>query len=67
MLDRIEDAAAAAREAHTKGVDSGLEAVLYEIAFRRGDTTEMARRVAKVVGKPGGEDLLLALEADTAA
>ena len=66
MLDRVEDAAAAAREAQAKGVAS-LEAVLYELAFHRGDTAEMARHVANSAGKPGHEDLLLALEADTAA
>ncbi len=46
LLDRVEDAAATAREARVKGLDSAL-----------GPTT----------GKTGEEDLLLALNADTAA
>ena len=67
LLDRVEEAAATAREAHAKGLDSNLAPILYGIAFYRDDTGEMARQVASAVGKPGEEDLLLALEADTAA
>lgn len=66
LTDRVDDAAAAAKEAHAKGLDSNLAAVLYGIAFYRGDSAEMARQVASATGKPGDEDLLLALEADTA-
>jgi DNA-binding winged helix-turn-helix (wHTH) protein/tetratricopeptide (TPR) repeat protein len=67
LLNRIEEAAAAAEEAHTKGLDSNLAAILYGIAFYRNNTAEMARQVARATGVPGHEDLLLALEADTAA
>jgi eukaryotic-like serine/threonine-protein kinase len=66
LLDRVEDASAAAREAHSKGLDSSLAAVVYGLAFYRNDTAEMARQVAAAAGKPGQEELLLALEADTA-
>ncbi len=66
-LNRDEDAAALAREAHGKGLDSSLGTTLYSLAFYRNDTTEMSRQVAAWAGKPGQEDLLLALEADTAA
>src|SRR5437016_13257456 len=65
-LNRDEDAAALAREAHGKGLDSSLGTTLYSLAFYRNDTTEMSRQVAAWAGKPG-QDLLLALEADTAA
>lgn len=67
LLDRVADAEAAAKEAHATGLDSDLTAVLYGIAFYRNDSGEMARQAARAEGRPGMEDLLLALEADTAA
>jgi eukaryotic-like serine/threonine-protein kinase len=65
-LNRDEDAAALVREAHGKGLDSGAP-TLYSLAFYRNDTAEMSRQVAAWAGKPEQDDLLLALEADTAA
>src|SRR6266403_1369238 len=67
LLDRVEDAAATAREAREKGLDSALRPTAYLIAFYQNDASEMARQVAAAAGKTGEEDLLLALEADTAA
>src|SRR6266851_3586339 len=67
LLDRVEDAAATAREARAKGLDSALGPTVYSIAFYQNDASEMARQVAAAAGKTGEEDLLLALEADTAA
>jgi DNA-binding winged helix-turn-helix (wHTH) protein/Flp pilus assembly protein TadD len=67
LLGRVEEADAAAKEAHTKGLDSGLAPVLYALAFYRDRAAEMAREVAAIAGKPGEEDLLWGLEADTAA
>jgi tetratricopeptide (TPR) repeat protein len=67
LLDRVEDAAATAREAREKGLDSALGPTAYLIAFYQNDASEMARQVAAAAGKTGEEDLLLALEADTAA
>jgi DNA-binding winged helix-turn-helix (wHTH) protein len=66
-VNRDEDAAALAREAHGKGLDSGLGAILYSLAFYRNDSAEMSRQVAAWAGKPDQEYLMLALEADTAA
>jgi tetratricopeptide (TPR) repeat protein len=66
LLNRDEDAAVLARESHAKGLDSGLETTLYSLSFYRNDTAGMSRQVAAWAGKPG-QDLLLALEADTAA
>jgi len=65
-LNRDEDAAALVREAHGKGLDSGAP-TLYSLAFYRNDTAEMSRQVAAWADKPEQDDLLLALEADTAA
>jgi hypothetical protein len=67
LLDRVEDAAATAREARVKGLDSALGPTVYSIAFYQNDAPEMARQVATAAGKNGEEDLLLALNADTAA
>src|SRR6266571_2336473 len=62
LLNRDEDAAALAREAHGKGLDSGLGAILYSLAFYRNDAPEMSRQVAAWAGKPDQEFLMLALE-----
>jgi DNA-binding winged helix-turn-helix (wHTH) protein/Tfp pilus assembly protein PilF len=67
LLNRVEDAAATARDAHAKGLDSDLGPILYGIAFYRKDSAEMERQVTGSAGKLGQEDLLLALEADTVA
>jgi len=66
-LNRVEEAAATGKDAHAKGLDSRLAPVLYGIAFYRDDASEMARQAASAAGKVGDEDLLLALQADTAA
>jgi hypothetical protein len=67
LSNRVEEAAVAVREAQIKRVDSHLAHVRYQIAFYRGDSAEMARQVASASGTPWEEDLLLALDADTAA
>jgi len=67
LLNRVEEAVAAANEAHAKHLDSSLVPILYAIAFYRVDDAEMVTQAASASGKRGDEDLLLALEADTAA
>ena len=37
----------------------------YWLAFLKGDTAQMAKSVLAAMGKPGAEDLLLAMQADT--
>jgi DNA-binding winged helix-turn-helix (wHTH) protein len=66
-LNRVEEAEATAKEAQAKGLDSRLAPVLYGIAFYRDDTSAMPRFAASAAGIVGDEDVLLALEADTAA
>ncbi len=66
-LNRVEEAEATVKEARAKGLDSRLAPVLYGIAFYRDATSEMALQAANAVGKAADEELLLALEADTAA
>jgi DNA-binding winged helix-turn-helix (wHTH) protein/tetratricopeptide (TPR) repeat protein len=67
LLNRVDDAADAARGKQTRCVESNSADVLYEIAFYRDDRAEMARQVTSTAGKPGREDLLLELESDTTA
>ena len=66
-LNRVKDAAAAVEVTRTMGLDSNLSPILYAIAFYREDANEMARLSASAIGKPGEEDFLLELKADTAA
>ncbi len=67
LLNRVQDAEAAAKEAPTKCADRHPELMLYDIAFYRDDAAEMARQLGRGTGAPGMEDLLLAEDADTAA
>jgi len=67
-LNRLEEARSVANEALTKSLDSGdLRFYLYQLAFLKKDSTGMAEQVAWSAGKPGKENIMLYLEADTAA
>jgi eukaryotic-like serine/threonine-protein kinase len=67
-LNRLQEAAAIARDAKSRHLDSPfLHSNLYLLAFVMQDTAGMAREAAEVMGKPGSEDLVLSYEADTAA
>jgi len=67
-LNRIDEAKAVAQDAQSKKLDSGyLRITLYQIAFLRNDKAAMATHVAWAMGKPGIEDVFLAMEADTTA
>ena len=67
LLNRVEEAEAAGKEACAKALDASSETVLYLVAFYRDDPAEMARQAARAVGVSGDEDWMLAMEADTAA
>ena len=67
-LMRLDEAEAYLKEAFAKKLDDpSLHANMYSLDFLRGDPTGMDRELAASVGKPGGEDMMLALEADTEA
>jgi predicted Zn-dependent protease len=67
-LNRLEEARAAAEEAHAKKVDSDyLRFYRYQLAFLQNDAAGMAQQVAWAAGKSGVEDVLLFFEADTTA
>jgi Flp pilus assembly protein TadD/predicted Ser/Thr protein kinase len=68
FLNRLEEARATAEEAQAKKIDSDeLSFGLYLLAFLRNSAAGMAQQVAWAAGKPGVEDVLLYLDADTAA
>jgi len=65
-LDRVEEAEKVFKQAEEHKLESeSLLADLYLLAFLKGDTAQMAQSVASGMGKPGTEDLLLAIQADT--
>jgi len=67
-LHRLDESRAAANEALAKNLDSAdLRAALYELAFLKKDPAGMAEQVSWSAGKPGKENLMLYLEAGTAA
>jgi tetratricopeptide (TPR) repeat protein len=67
-LNREDEARAAAVEAIGKGLDSPLlRASLYELDFLQNDRAGMTQQLDWALGEPGSEDLLLALEAQSAA
>jgi eukaryotic-like serine/threonine-protein kinase len=67
-LNRLEEARTTVEEAQVKKLDSpGLRFFLYQLAFSQNDAAGMAQQATWAAGKPGIEDVLLALEADTAA
>ncbi|HKW31727.1 MAG TPA: hypothetical protein VJN92_01900 [Candidatus Acidoferrum sp.] len=47
--------------------DPAIHTDVYALAFLQGDTNAMQREVEWSAGKPGGEDAMLALQADTEA
>lgn len=65
--NRPEDALAEVKDAHAAGLDANLSAIRYSLAFYSGNRSGMAQEVASATGKPGIEDLVLELDADTAA
>src|SRR5580704_6355090 len=65
-LNRLEEAEAVYEQAGERKLES--EALLldrYQLAFLKGDAAKMAQLALAAVGKPGAEDLLLAVRADT--
>ena len=67
-LNRLDDAEKIAADAQKKGFDSGsMHLFLYEIAFLKNDTAGMKEHLSWSMGKPGVENLMLSMEAGTAA
>jgi tetratricopeptide (TPR) repeat protein len=67
-LHRLDEARTAAKEALAKNLDSAdLRGYLYQLAFLKNDLPGMAQQVSWSAGKPGKENMMLYLEAGTAA
>jgi eukaryotic-like serine/threonine-protein kinase len=67
-LNRLDEAEKVAADAQKKGFDSGsLHLFLYEIAFLKNDIAGMKEHSSWSMGKPGVENLMLSMEAGTAA
>jgi len=67
-VNRFEEAKAAYGQSLERKLDSTFyPPALYQIAFLQNDAAGMAQQAAKLVGKPGVEDEMLALQSDTAA
>src|SRR3984957_17688504 len=67
-LNRFDEARATAAEAKAHNLDSPtIHQMLYLLDFLQHDAAGMGREAAEVMGKPGYEDQLLAIEASMAA
>jgi serine/threonine protein kinase/Flp pilus assembly protein TadD len=67
-VNRLDDAHRVLQEAQQKGFDGLiLRYDLYALAFLSSDNAEMERQVAWAAGRPGEEDQVLTLHADTQA
>jgi len=67
-VSRLKDARQTLQEAQQKNFDGfTLRGDLYSLAFLSGDTAEMERQVAWAAGRPGEEDQMLNIHADTQA
>jgi serine/threonine protein kinase/tetratricopeptide (TPR) repeat protein len=66
-LGRLDEAEAAFKEAerHSKGESEFLLQNRYALAFLKRDVARMAQLASAAVGRPGVEDLMLAMQADT--
>jgi len=66
-LNRLDEAEAVYKQAEEHKLESQeLLQNRYDLAFLKGDVSQMARTVSAAMGKPGTEDLVLAMQADTA-
>jgi len=67
-VDRLKDARQTIQEAQLKNFDGlTIRQDIYSLAFLSGDTMEMERQVAWGAGRPGEEDQMLNIHADTQA
>jgi tetratricopeptide (TPR) repeat protein len=68
ILNRFDDAQAIFRQAEDRKLEGpSLWMNRYQVAFLRGDTTQMTEAISAAAGKPDFEDVLLGTQADTEA
>jgi serine/threonine protein kinase/tetratricopeptide (TPR) repeat protein len=67
-LNRLDEADAVYKQAEERQLKGELlQQARYLLAFLKGDTEQMAQLASAAAGKPGMEDLMLAVQADTEA
>ncbi len=67
-LQQLDQAESILKEAFAKKLDdASLHANMYALAFLRNDAGAMEREVGATAGKASGEDMMLAMQADTEA
>jgi serine/threonine protein kinase/Flp pilus assembly protein TadD len=67
-LNRLDEAEAVYKQAEERKLEGEeIPQFGYLLAFHKGDAAQMAQLVSAATGKPGTEDLLLAMQADTEA
>jgi eukaryotic-like serine/threonine-protein kinase len=67
-LNRLDEARATAEEAKARNLDSPLNhATLYMVDFLQHDAAGMEQEAARLMGKPGYEDIMLYYQSETAA
>jgi len=65
-LNRLDEAETVFKQAEERKLEGEfLRANRYWLAFLKGDAAQMARLVSGAMGKPGAEEVLLAMQADT--
>ena len=65
-LNHLQEAGSTIQEAQAKNLDSpSFHILLYRLAFLQNDASGMAQQIAWASGRPGAEDVLLGLEADS--
>jgi DNA-binding winged helix-turn-helix (wHTH) protein/tetratricopeptide (TPR) repeat protein len=65
-FNRLDEAEAVYKQAEERKLENQLELQgRYWLAFLKGDAAQMAQLVSAAMEKPGAEDLLLAMQADT--
>jgi serine/threonine protein kinase/tetratricopeptide (TPR) repeat protein len=66
VFDRLDEAEAVYKQSEERKLEAEiLFENRYQLAFLKDDAAQMAQLVPAAVGKPGAEDLLLAVQADT--
>jgi len=65
-LNRLDEAEAVCKQMEERKMEGeGLLWGRYNLAFLKGDTAQMVQLVSAAMGKPGAEDMLLAMHANT--
>ncbi len=65
-VNRLDEAEAVYKQAEQRKMQGYLRVLEYQLAFLKGDATQMAQLAAAAMGDPGAEDQMLGTQIDTA-